>query len=107
MRDLLGPDPARPAHPALLDAFLDGYGRSSGDAVTPHALLPHVAAIAAEQLVDLERVLAGEPGDRGRLRTGGADAAPDEPWLVDLAARLREHRAGQRAVLLSAASALA
>ncbi|GEM_PF-3319180 len=104
VRDLLGPDPARPAHPALLDAFLDGYGRASGDVVTPHALLPHVAAIAAEQLVDLERVLARGPDPAG---SGGAPDAPDEAWLVDLAAHLREHATGQRAVLLSAASALA
>lgn len=57
VRDLLGPDPTDPAHPDLLDAFLDGYARTSGTVVTRHALLPHTAALAATHLVDVAHAL--------------------------------------------------
>lgn len=99
VRDLLGADPTAPAHPDLLDAFLDGFARASGTVVTPHALLPHVAAIAVSHVVDVRRVLDLPPDDL-------ADPA-DGPWLPDLADRLRAHAATQRAILLAATRAVA
>ncbi|NNH07419.1 phosphotransferase enzyme family protein [Cellulomonas fimi] len=92
VRDLLGPDPAHPAHPRLLDGFLDGYSRTSGTTVTHDALLPHVGALAAAHLADLDRIL---------------DTAEDAAWLTDLGDRLRAHAAGQREVLVASAAALA
>ena len=97
-RDLLGSDPTAPARPALLDAFLDGFARGSGTTLTPDALLPHTAAVAATLLVDIRRALDVPPDELADPR--------EADWLPDLDARLRAHAATQRTTLLTATAAL-
>ncbi|MCQ6269033.1 phosphotransferase [Pseudarthrobacter sp. R1] len=89
VRDLLGPRPAAPLHPELLAAFVDGYRRTAGHAVTLDALLLHRAAFAAQQLAEASDVM-----DRG----------PDgEGWLSDLVAGLNRHYAEQRDIVVATA----
>jgi Ser/Thr protein kinase RdoA (MazF antagonist) len=92
VRDLVGSDPGAPAHPHLLLAFLRGYESASGTRVTAEALLLAGAALAAHQLLE---------------STGVLDVADGPGWLTDLRARLDEHYARQRGIVLATARATA
>lgn len=91
VRDLVGTDPAAPARPHLLDAFLDGYRRSTGTDVDRRSLRVHGAALAARQLTAAPDVL---------------DVAEGPAWLADLRTHLEDHYARQRALVVATARAV-
>ncbi len=91
VRDLVGTDPAAPEHPRLLDAFLDGYRRSTGTDVDRRSLQVHGAALAAGRLSAAPDVL---------------DVAGGPAWLADLRTHLEDHYARQRALVVATARAI-
>ncbi len=96
VRDLVGSGTVdEPRHPALLAAFLQGYGRTRPVLDTERrALSLSGPVVAARSLVHGHGVL--DAGD-----------APDDPdWLAELRRRLDAHHDQARKVVLAASSAL-
>ena len=97
VRDLLGKNPGTPEHPELLEAFLAGYGKGTGRAVSLGELQLHRAALAAQQVLEARTVL---DADAAVLESEGG-------WLGELNGSLASHYAEQREIVLVAARLLA
>jgi Ser/Thr protein kinase RdoA (MazF antagonist) len=98
VRDLLGTRPGTVEHPKLLDAFLAGYGQSSGLTVRLEQLQLHRAALAAQQVLEAPAVL---DLDGMHLEAAG------NGWLKELNRSLVGHYADQRNIVLATARVLA
>jgi Ser/Thr protein kinase RdoA (MazF antagonist) len=98
VRDLMGTCPASPEHPALLEAFLMGYGQKSGHAVGMAELLLHRAALAAQHILEAPAV---QDLDATILDSAG------NGWLKELNGSLASHYSDQRDIVLATARVLA
>ncbi|WP_455836890.1 phosphotransferase [Pseudarthrobacter siccitolerans] len=96
VRDLLGKSPGAPEHPELLEAFLSGYERRAGLAVSLEDLHLRRAALAARQILEASAVLdldATVPESEGG-------------WLTELNSSLAGHYAEERNIVLATAQVL-